>query len=50
MNKKAVRIVRLTRWKNSFVVLPSLLRNTVIVGHHIAHVNKTHVAVVTFNA
>jgi hypothetical protein len=33
-----------------FGPFPSLRENTVVVGHHIAPVNKTHVAVVTFNA
>jgi hypothetical protein len=29
---------------------PRLLGNTVVVGHHIARVNKTHVAVITFSS
>jgi hypothetical protein len=33
-----------------FCPFPRLRGNTVVAGHHIAPVNKTYVAVVTFNA
>jgi hypothetical protein len=33
-----------------FCPFPSCPGNTVATGHHIAHVNETHVAVVTFRA